>query len=65
MARLVDADLLINQFLTRYTEREKQGNFTFVACEIKQDFVDMMEEIYVSCSIIDTQHKRKEDKHEK
>lgn len=43
--RLIDAELLTKQFLTRYTEREKQGNYTFVACEIKQDFADLMDEI--------------------
>lgn len=42
---LVDAELVTKQFLTRYTEREKQGNFCFVACEIKYDFIDMMDEI--------------------
>lgn len=45
MARLIDANLLVKQFLTRYTEREKQGNYTFVACEIKSDFRDMMDEM--------------------
>ena len=43
--RLIYAELLTKKFLTRYTEREKQGNYTFVACEIKQDFADLMDEI--------------------
>lgn len=45
MGRLVDANLLTKQFMSRYTEREKQGNYTFVACEIKSDFRDMMDEM--------------------
>ena len=40
--RLIDADALLDQFLKRYTEQEKNGKFVFVACEIKQDFADMI-----------------------
>lgn len=43
--RQIDAELLTKKFLTRYTEREKQGNYTFVACEIKQDFVNVLEDV--------------------
>ena len=45
MGRLIDANLLTKQFMTRYTEQEKQGNFTFVACEIKSNFRSMMDEM--------------------
>ena len=40
--RLIDADALLNEFLKRYTERERNGNLVFAACEIKQDFADMI-----------------------
>ena len=40
--RLIDADALLDKFLRSYTEQEKVGNFQFVACEIKQDFADMV-----------------------
>ena len=42
MARLIDADALLDEFLKRYTERERSGNLVFAACEIKQDFADMI-----------------------
>ena len=42
MARLIDADALLDEFLNRYTEREMEGNLVFAACEIKQDFADML-----------------------
>ena len=42
MARLIDADALLDEFLKRYTERERNGNLVFAACEIKQDFADMI-----------------------
>lgn len=42
MARLIDADALLDEFLNRYTEREMEGNLVFAACEIKQDFADMI-----------------------
>ena len=40
--RLIDADALLNEFLKRYTERERNRNVVFAACEIKQDFADMI-----------------------
>ena len=40
--RLIDADALLSEFLRRYTEREKNGKSVFAACEIKQDFADMI-----------------------
>ena len=40
--RLIDADELTDKFLKYYTEKEKCGEFTFVACEIKQGFADMV-----------------------
>lgn len=40
--RLIDADALLNEFLKRYTERERNRNLIFAACEIKQDFADMI-----------------------
>ena len=42
MARLIDADALLDEFLKRYTERERNRNLVFAACEIKQDFADMI-----------------------
>ena len=42
MARLIDADALLDEFLNRYTERERNRNLVFAACEIKQDFADMI-----------------------
>lgn len=39
---LVDADELLTEFLRRYTKHETDKNFMFTACEIKQDFADMM-----------------------
>ena len=42
MTRLIDADALLDEFLKRYTEREKNGHLVFAACEIKQDFADMI-----------------------
>lgn len=40
--RLIDADFILDEFLNRYTEREKEGNLVISACEIKQDFADMI-----------------------
>lgn len=40
--RLGDLDALLDKFLRSYTEQEKVGNFQFVACEIKQNFADMV-----------------------
>ena len=40
--RLIDADALLDEFLKRYTERERSGNLVFAACEIKQDFADII-----------------------
>ena len=39
---LIDADALLNEFLKRYTGRERSRNLVFAACEIKQDFADMI-----------------------
>ena len=40
--RLIDADALLNEFLKRYTERERNRNLIFAACEINQEFADMI-----------------------
>ena len=40
--RLIDADALLDEFLKRYTERERSRKLVFAACEIKQDFADMI-----------------------
>lgn len=40
--RLIDADELLSKFLRYYTEKEKDGEFVFVASEIKQSFADMI-----------------------
>lgn len=40
--RLFDSDALLNELLKRYTERERNRNLVFAACEIKQDFADMI-----------------------
>ena len=40
--RLINTDALLNEFLKRYTERERNRNLVFAACEIKQDFADMI-----------------------
>ena len=45
MARLIDADALLDEFLKRYTERERNGKLVFAACEIKQDFADMISNV--------------------
>lgn len=42
--RQIDADYLLDKVLRHYTEQEKKGNFSFVACEIKQSFSDMVNE---------------------
>ena len=42
---LIDADALLDEFLKRYTERERDGNLVFAACEIKQDFADMISNV--------------------
>ena len=46
MARLIDADALLDEFLKRYTERERSRNLVFAACEIKQDFADMISDFH-------------------
>ena len=43
--RLIDADALLDEFLKRYTERERNRNLVFAACEIKQDFADMISNV--------------------
>lgn len=40
--RLIDANSLLDEFLKKYTEMERDGNLVFSACEIKQDFADMI-----------------------
>ena len=40
--RLIDANFILDEFLKRYTERERDGKLVFAACEIKQDFADMI-----------------------
>ena len=42
MASLIDANSILDDFLERYTEMERNGNLVFAACEIKQDFADMI-----------------------
>ena len=42
IARLIDANSILDDFLKRYTEMEKDGKLVFAACEIKQDFADMI-----------------------
>ena len=42
MARLIDANSILDDFLGRYMEMERNGNIVFAACEIKQDFADMI-----------------------
>ena len=44
--RLIDADALLDEFLKRYTERERSRNLVFAACEIKQDFADMISDFH-------------------
>lgn len=45
MARLIDANSILDDFLKRYTEMEKDGKLVFAACEIKQDFADMISNV--------------------
>ena len=45
MARLIDANSILDDFLERYTERERDGKLIFAACEIKQDFADMISNV--------------------
>lgn len=42
MERLIDANSILDDFLKRYTGMEKDGKLVFAACEIKQDFADMI-----------------------
>ena len=63
--RLIDADALLDGFLKRYTERERDGNFVFAACEIKQDFADMISNFHtvdavpvVRCKDCDVPHNK-------
>ena len=42
MSRLIDANSILDDFLKRYTGMEKDGKLVFAACEIKQDFADMI-----------------------
>ena len=43
--RLIDANFILDEFLKRYTERERNGKLVFAACEIKQDFADMISNV--------------------
>lgn len=45
MARLIDANSILDDFLKRYTEMEKDGKIIFAACEVKQDFADMISNV--------------------
>ena len=45
MARLIDANSILDDFLKRYTEMERDGKLVFAACEIKQDFADMISNV--------------------
>lgn len=40
--RLIDTNFILDEFLKIYTERERNGKLVFAACEIKQDFADMI-----------------------
>lgn len=40
--QMIDANSILDNFLKRYTEMERAGNLVFAACEIKQDFADMI-----------------------
>lgn len=40
--RLIDANSILDDFLKRYTDMERDGKIVFSACEIKQDFADMI-----------------------
>ena len=40
--RLIDANSILDDFLKRYTEMERDGKLVVAACEIKQDFADMI-----------------------
>ena len=40
--RLIDANSILDEFLKRYTEMESDCKLVFSACEIKQDFADMI-----------------------
>ena len=42
MARLIDTNSILDNFLKRYTEMERDGKLVFAACEIKQGFADMV-----------------------
>lgn len=42
MARLIDANSILDDFLKRYTGMERDRKLVFAACEIKQDFADMI-----------------------
>lgn len=63
--RLIDADALLNEFLKRYTERERNRNLVFAACKIKQDFADMISDFptvdavpVVRCKDCDVPHNK-------
>lgn len=40
--RLIDANSILDDFLKHYTEMERDRKLVFAACEIKQDFADMI-----------------------
>ena len=50
--RLIDADALLNEFLRRYTERERNRNLVFASCEIKQDFADMVSDFSIVDAVL-------------
>lgn len=43
--RLIDANSILDDFLKRYTEMERDRKLVFAACEIKQDFADMISNV--------------------
>ena len=40
--RLIDANSILDDFLKHYTEMESDRKLVFAACEIKQNFADMI-----------------------
>ena len=62
MARLIDANSILDDFLKRYTEREKDRKLVFAACEIKQDFADMISNA-TTVDAVEVVHGRWEEMH--
>ena len=53
--QMVYVDTVLDEFLKRYTERERNSELVFSACEIKQDFADMISEI-TTVDAIEVEH---------